>query len=582
MTIVIALKTDDTVLEAKAHSVSNPQSSEYGEHLTTKQIADLVKPSNQAVSAVTAWLDGISFEVGATGDMFHLNTDVATVERLFQTRIHHVHNHLTKQNALRAEDTTIPTSVAGHIAAVFGLYGLPLPSSSLGPIEMKAGAGMPAKVTPDVIEKVYNVSGVTPSGSLKNIQAVSEFQAQYMTQSDLTTFFSKYVPGKPTADHEVYKYVGPHAKQPGSSLEAALDIQYIMGVTPGLKSEFWLWPAMSFCLDLVKWTQAILKDEQAPNVFSVSYGWQGNLTEVGCEGNDVQVVDAEFKKLAAKGISIIFASGDSGSGYTTGCRLQTNTEYVGDTVKTIHNAELFQCCGNCTTAAGCGAWNYDGATHECTLKKKSLARFRNGFDAGPPTESRLWPSWPASSPWVTAVGSTRFIDQTPGKGEQATDQFGSGSGFSTMFKAPTWQQSAIGQYFKEEPKSKLPPQGLWPRNGRATPDVAALGEGFQVVVNGHVTTVGGTSAATPTFAATISLINEARIKAGKKPLGYLNHWIYQEGNKIFRDVTVGSDRYGRGPFPLPYGFDCQKGWDPVTGWGTPDFPKMLASAMKNQ
>lgn len=48
---------------------------------------------------------------------------------------------------------------------------------------------------------------------------------------------------------------------------------------------------------------------------SVSYGWQGNLTQIGCQPAEVTAIDGDYKKLAAAGISIIFASGDSGSGY---------------------------------------------------------------------------------------------------------------------------------------------------------------------------------------------------------------------------------------------------------------------------
>lgn len=50
-------------------------------------------------------------------------------------------------------------------------------------------------------------------------------------------------------------------------------------------------------------------------VHSVSYGWQGNLTQIGCKDDEVTAIDADFKKLASAGVSIIFASGDSGSGY---------------------------------------------------------------------------------------------------------------------------------------------------------------------------------------------------------------------------------------------------------------------------
>ena len=46
----------------------------------------------------------------------------------------------------------------------------------------------------------------------------------------------------------------------------------------------------------------------------------------------------------------------------------------------------------------------------------------------------------------------------------------------------------------------------------------------------------------------------------------------------FNDVTVGSDKVGRGGDSLPYGYDCAKGWDPVTGLGTPKYAELLAAA----
>jgi len=112
-------------------------------------------------------------------------------------------------------------------------------------------------------------------------------------------------------------------------------------------------------------------------------------------------------------------------------------------------------------------------------------------------------------------------------------------------------------------------------------DVAALGEGYQVFVNGKLASIGGTSASTPAFAGLISLLNDARIKAGKPPMGYLNPWLYQNAG-MFTDVTLGDNAYGRGPFRTPYGFNATKGWDPVTGLGTPVADKMLAYLQKLQ
>jgi tripeptidyl-peptidase I len=84
------------------------------------------------------------------------------------------------------------------------------------------------------------------------------------------------------------------------------------------------------------------------------------------------------------------------------------------------------------------------------------------------------------------------------------------------------------------------------------------------VHNGSVRTVGGTSASSPTFAAVISLVNDALLAKGKKPLGFLNPWIYGGAYKALTDVTIGSS-YGCNTT----GFPAQEGWDAVTGFGTP-------------
>ena len=98
-----------------------------------------------------------------------------------------------------------------------------------------------------------------------------------------------------------------------------------MGVAPHIKTEFWLFAGNDFCLDLKNWTDTILADDGAPKVHSISYGWQGNLTQVGCNPPEVSYIDDNFAALAAKGVSIIFASGDSGSGYG-GFRRHTQTK----------------------------------------------------------------------------------------------------------------------------------------------------------------------------------------------------------------------------------------------------------------
>lgn len=108
-----------------------------------------------------------------------------------------------------------------------------------------------------------------------------------------------------------------------------------MGVAPHIKTEFWLFAGNDFCLDLKNWTDTILADDSAPQVHSISYGWQGNLTQVGCNPPEVSYIDDNFAALAAKGISIIFASGDSGSGW--GRCMHINTQHT--TYSTHHKTK---------------------------------------------------------------------------------------------------------------------------------------------------------------------------------------------------------------------------------------------------
>ena len=99
-----------------------------------------------------------------------------------------------------------------------------------------------------------------------------------------------------------------------------------------------------------------------------------------------------------------------------------------------------------------------------------------------------------------------------------------------------------------------------------------------MISSGRLVSVGGTSASAPTVAALVSLLNEARLKAGKPQMGFLNPFLYANPDAFF-DVVKGTNAYGRGPYQTPYGFAAAKGWDAATGLGTPHFDKLLYAAL---
>jgi tripeptidyl-peptidase I len=63
------------------------------------------------------------------------------------------------------------------------------------------------------------------------------------------------------------------------------------------------------------------------------------------------------------------------------------------------------------------------------------------------------------------------------------------------------------------------------------------------------------------------------IAAGKPTIGFANPFIYQHP-QLFNDITSGYN-----PGCGTQGFAAEKGWDPVTGFGTPNYQKMLNAWM---
>ena len=99
---------------------------------------------------------------------------------------------------------------------------------------------------------------------------------------------------------------------------------------------------------------------------------------------------------------------------------------------------------------------------------------------------------------------------------------------------------------------------------------------------------GGTSAAAPVVAAIIALLNDARLRAGKRALGFINPLLYLIGSSALNDIVSGGSVgcngvNGQNGNPVPGGgiipfasWNATAGWDPVTGLGTPNFEKLRA------
>jgi tripeptidyl-peptidase-1 len=292
-----------------------------------------------------------------------------------------------------------------------------------------------------------------------------------------------------------------------------------------------------------------------PSVMTTSYG--GN--EDSFSRSDAQKICAGYMALGARGISVLYSSGDGGvRGGKDEASQCTNNTFI-----PVFPAS----CPYGETLDFCQEWN--------TL---------------------------LISP-VTAVGSTIGISP-----ERATN-FTSG-GFSNYFSRPWYQDHAVGSFLKTVPAS-FP--GVFNRSGRGFPDVATQGWHFEVYVGGKLRTVGGTSASTPTFASIIAIVNDRLGALGRPSLGYLNRslssrcpmgtcpdgftaFLYLSAAPagVFNDVISGKNP-GLTCNDTAVAFSAQAGWDPATGmhawmyseliltrtdagFGTPNYPKLLAAA----
>jgi subtilase family serine protease len=145
-----------------------------------------------------------------------------------------------------------------------------------------------------------------------------------------------------------------------------------------------------------------------------------------------------------------------------------------------------------------------------------------------------------------------------------------GGGVSVLYSAPKYQSKLPGSVttlFGNTVKV----------TGRTTPDVAfnsAIDGGALAYLGflGVWAVFGGTSAASPAWAAIIALADQANIT----PLGFVNGQIYKIGSlgkfapkSAFHDITSGENSDTAGSLGLD-GFVAAQGYDMTTGWGTPN------------
>ena len=176
-------------------------------------------------------------------------------------------------------------------------------------------------------------------------------------------------------------------------------------------------------------------------------------------------------------------------------------------------------------------------------------------------------------PDITSIGATqvKYGSNITEPEEAAETIIYSGGGFSNVFSLPSYQESAVKTYFAGHKPSYGSDRYNTSEQSRGFPDISANGVRYVVAVDGAFEYIFGTSASTPVVGGILTLINAARMDIGKSSIGFINPTIYAYP-WMFNDITSGGNKGCGTP-----GFTAVSGWDPVTGLGTPNFPKMLAT-----
>lgn len=289
-------------------------------------------------------------------------------------------------------------------------------------------------ITPLYLQTLYGTKDYKIQSSATNSMALTNYLGQFNNRSDISLFFSHYRPDIPKNGWDFTSLSiagGLNPQTPatawqldhGKGKEGNLDAQVILGLayptpltvysTLGTPPPF---KPTAFAPNNTNepyliWLNYMLAlpDSQLPKVISTSYG----DIEHTLPPAYARRVCNSFAQLGARGVSLIFGSGDSGVG--------TN--------------------GTCHT-------NHNDGTPE-------IPEFLTSF--------------PDCCPYVTSVGGTMGLDPER-VAEHEAKKFISGGGFSHYFPRPRWQDNAVKEYVSSLGGLH---KDMYNPDGAAYPDVSA-------------------------------------------------------------------------------------------------------------
>ncbi|KAF9044720.1 subtilisin-like protein [Hymenopellis radicata] len=545
----IGLKQQNTEdLAEHLLSVSDPQSPHFGQHWSPGKVAQVFAPSNESTDAVIAWLSGQAC------DSYSLPAHIA----------HHI-DIITP--------TVQPNIKLGSSSTHPSKRSIP-PRKRSAPV---LPAGCDQAFTPACIRSLYNMTYVPKATDRNSFGIVSQAPATYL-QSDLDTFFANFSPAWSGSRPWIVDAVeGTEIGEDGWILQYTMTLVEPQPVTMLQVGTLITGNFISFN----EWLDAV----------------DGSYCT--SDGGDDLTYDPQFPNLPI-GDFQEHSCGTVKPPYVIS-NSRADFEYRLSPFYTQRQCNEFGKHGRDSVVFRGKLWR---GGHDPGILSDDNGSLRVPFDnenylsiafnSGSVNlnATHFNPGWPATCPWITSVGGTQVKANASGTSangvaleevwnQDLTHGFwesgGGGFSASNRFPMPQYQKAAVNSFLGNLKKTNPEQLNHFNPRGRAYPDISANANNFVAVEDGAFSLDSGTSGATPTVASIITLVNDARLAAGKSPVGFINPSIYSPHfASAFNDIVSGTSQGCKGwQGDRGGGFQAVPGWDAASGLGTPNLGVLI-------
>ncbi|KLJ05472.1 hypothetical protein EMPG_11051 [Blastomyces silverae] len=327
------------LFEQAVLDLSTPGHPTYGQYMKRDQVQQFLKPLPQVSKSILSWLEqgGVSkTAIADHGDWVNFKISVAQAERLLQTKFFYFSNPARGTRVIRTLEYCVPSEIFPYVHMIQPTtrFGQPQPdATSISALQLvEPDTPYPTvncslSIAPACIREIYNMGNFTATPDPRNKLGVSGYLEQYSRYSDLDLFFKMYAPELEGSSFDVVSINGGLNLQNSSlpSTEGSLDIQYVLGLSNATTVYYTtggrglMVPDLDLpdpnvntnepYLDQLHYLLS-LPDEELPAILTTSYGENERSVPERYANSTCNL----FAQLGARGVSVLFASGDYGPG----------------------------------------------------------------------------------------------------------------------------------------------------------------------------------------------------------------------------------------------------------------------------